>query len=217
MTMLKKGQYNQKIRPTEQINHVRMATFSLPAVFTCPGADACLKGGYCNRGRYTTPDKVKTYGENYTQSLKDSFVDDVTNELRTELWDVQYVRIHPIGDFYSMDYFKKWVSIAIKNPNVGFYAYTKSVNIVKAYLADNKLPDNMTISYSYGGKFDSLIDPDNDYITIVVDPKKPIPTGFVDCGDDDLMMVKGFKKIAIKFHGGMKWENSGFSQVILPE
>lgn len=220
MTMLKRGDKNKKLNATQQINRVHIATFSIPAVKTCPGAKACLVGGYCTRGNYGTSSIKAICEDNLKRSMSGSFVDDICHELDTELWDVQYVRIHPVGDFYDMDYFLKWVAIADKKPSVVFYAYTKSVNIVKKYLSEYELPRNMVISYSYGGKYDDMINPDKDYHTIVIGPNDEIPAGYVDCGDDDLMMVNGYKKIAIRYHdghNGKTWGKSGFSQVILPQ
>ena len=65
------------------------------------------------------------------------------------------VRIHMSGDFYSQEYFDMWLKICESNPNVEFWAYTKSVNYWVNRL--NNIPDNLTLTASLGGKHDSLI------------------------------------------------------------
>jgi len=37
------------------------------------------------------------------------------------------IRIHVSGDFFNMKYFNAWCSVALRNPNILFYAYTKSL------------------------------------------------------------------------------------------
>lgn len=66
------------------------------------------------------------------------------------------VRIHTAGDFFSYKYFMQWVEIARANPEVEFWAYTKSLNFwVKAI---NEIPSNLVLTASTGGRFDSLIE-----------------------------------------------------------
>ena len=154
---------------------------------------------------------------NYQASQRADFVDRINAELSDKWTFTQYVRIHPTGDFYDMDYFKKWVSIANDNPNITFYAYTKSIDIIKAYKDIAELPANMVITYSYGSKFDNLINPSVDYHAIVISPTDSVPAGYVDGSMDDVLMCKGHKNIALRYHHPyIKWEDSGFSEIINP-
>lgn len=73
------------------------------------------------------------------------------------------VRIHVAGDFFNMKYFLAWVKIAEQNPDVLFYAYTKSLNFwiqsLRVRVQDNKnLPKNLILTASRGGRSDNLID-----------------------------------------------------------
>jgi hypothetical protein len=70
--------------------------------------------------------------------------------------DAGIVRIHVAGDFFSPDYFKAWVGLAILNPEILFYAYTKSLS----YWVNNMdlIPENMVLTASRGGRLDSMID-----------------------------------------------------------
>jgi len=65
------------------------------------------------------------------------------------------VRIHASGDFYSQEYFNKWVSYCKENKEVEFWAYTKSLNYWVKRIKD--IPNNLTLTASYGGKHDNLI------------------------------------------------------------
>ena len=60
------------------------------------------------------------------------------------------------GDFYSQDYFDMWLQICRDNPNVEFWAYTKSLNYWVNRL--NEIPNNLTLTASRGGKHDNLIE-----------------------------------------------------------
>lgn len=211
------GMSNQKLAKTIKVNRAHIVTFSLPAVITCHGADKCLKAGYCHAGNYNFKSNKDKQASNYIISQSAQFVDMVCRELADKWTFTQYVRIHPTGDFYSMDYLKKWVTIAIRNPSITFYAYTKSIDLFKAYKVIGELPANMIITYSYGSKFDDMINPNVDYHAIVIAPNDDIPAGYVDGSTDDLMMCKGNKKIALRYHHPfIKWEDSGFSEITNP-
>jgi hypothetical protein len=67
------------------------------------------------------------------------------------------VRIHVGGDFFSESYFRAWINVACNNPNVKFYAYTKSLPSWIAALKTNSIPENFRLTASEGGKWDSLI------------------------------------------------------------
>lgn len=66
------------------------------------------------------------------------------------------VRIHASGDFYNQSYFDMWIDIANENPNVEFWAYTKSLNYWIKRI--NDIPNNFVLTASRGGRLDNLID-----------------------------------------------------------
>ena len=217
INLLCDGMNNLKLKKTIRLNRAHIATFSLPAVITCPGADKCLKAGYCHAGNYNYRSNKDKQSDNYLISQSDKFVDMICDELTNKYTYTKYVRIHPTGDFYSMDYFKKWVSIAVRNPSVIFYAYTKSIDIVKAYKIISELPENMIITYSYGSKFDDMINPDTDYHAVIIPSDADVPAGYVDGSVDDLVMCKGNTKIALRYHHPfIKWDDSGFAEIKNP-
>ena len=77
------------------------------------------------------------------------------------------VRIHVAGDFFSQQYMEAWYTVALLNPNILFYAYTKSLRF---WLAINEFPvlHNFVLTASYGGTHDHLIDEFNLRSTKVV-------------------------------------------------
>ena len=77
------------------------------------------------------------------------------------------VRIHVAGDFFSQQYMEAWYTVALLNPKILFYAYTKSLRF---WLAINEFPilHNFVLTASYGGRDDHLIDEFNLRSTKVV-------------------------------------------------
>lgn len=70
--------------------------------------------------------------------------------------DAGIVRIHVAGDFISEKYFVAWLIVAANNPNILFYAYTKSL----PYWINNRkfVPENMVLTASRGGRRDDMIE-----------------------------------------------------------
>lgn len=64
------------------------------------------------------------------------------------------VRIHESGDFFSAEYLMGWLLVAMQNPDLEFYCYSKSLDLFMGL----DLPSNFYLTASYGGKFDHLID-----------------------------------------------------------
>jgi hypothetical protein len=69
--------------------------------------------------------------------------------------DCVSIRIHAAGDFFNQNYFDLWIEIAKNNPNVEIWAYTKSLQYWVNRI--NEIPNNLTLTASYGGKQDHLI------------------------------------------------------------
>jgi len=56
--------------------------------------------------------------------LKDDFAAVLSADIKNS--QLKVVRIHSAGDFYSNKYILDWVKIVRSNPDVAFYAYTRS-------------------------------------------------------------------------------------------
>ena len=85
---------------------------------------------------------------------------------RTLPRDAGIVRIHVGGDMFTLTYFRAWLEVARRNPDVLFYAYTKSLSYWVAE-RDN-IPQNLILTASRGGRQDDLIDKHNLREAVVV-------------------------------------------------
>jgi hypothetical protein len=104
--------------------------WSIPAGPTCPGkSDLCNARCYAQKGFYNMPNVQKSLMDNYELSKAKTFVKDVVSFVDKK--KIQLVRIHGAGDFYGVEYIRKWHSIISKSPNTRFYAYTRSWRIPK--------------------------------------------------------------------------------------
>jgi Gene product 88 len=170
--------------------------FSLPAIDTCPGAGSCAgtkrdgKGfcfAYLEQIRY--PSAMAYRRRMHELSKTDQFVDVVGAEvkrLETKHGKLA-IRIHASGDFYSVDYFDSWVQVARNNSGTIFYAYTKSVAIVKHWVKLNgPLPENLVIIFSLGGLQDILVDLNTDrHSRIFADTETALAEGYAIAAEDD--------------------------------
>lgn len=95
---------------------------------------------------------------------------------------VKAVRIHAAGDFYSQEYFDMWLSVAYAYPNIEFWAYTKSLNYWVKRI--KMIPRNLTLTASYGGKHDHLIEEYGLKHTIVVKSMEEAVGMPIDTNDD---------------------------------
>jgi hypothetical protein len=103
-----------------------IATFSIPAISTCPGrTEACAKVCYALNWRMGSPAHQLVQQANHAASLKRDFVDRICKQL-SKSRTFRAVRIHPSGDFFSAGYVRKWTEIACRCPTRRFYAYTRS-------------------------------------------------------------------------------------------
>ena len=115
--------------------------FNLPAVITCPHATAsCIKFCYALKAERIYKNAVAARLANYELSKTADFVP-VMLELiglymrKPRYKDIPcYFRIHESGDFYSKEYFNKWLKIVdacrVMYPNLYFCFYTKSVPFI---------------------------------------------------------------------------------------
>lgn len=144
---------NKKLVPNKD---TKFLIWSLPAIKTCPNAcDACKYWCYAVKSEKAYPGCLPCRERNLKASMQDNFVDLMTAYIRGAAGHYLYkaakrivVRIHESGDFYSQDYYNKWVQIAINCSdlkNVVFMAYTKSVSFVKNGLPR---PKNMVVRFS---------------------------------------------------------------------
>lgn len=153
--------------------------FNLPAGKTCPGALFCKSFAVVDsNGKRSIQDGKQTEFRCFAassevqydavfegrahnlnaivESMRDNTTADIINEAvqfyRTKR--VSKVRIHESGDFFNHAYLDAWLEVARRNPDLKFYAYSKSLDLFMGKI----LPNNFYLTASYGGKFDYLID-----------------------------------------------------------
>lgn len=224
--LLKFGLGNSKLSDT-------IATFSIPSGFSCPGALECLAkvprdGGHIVDGpkqrmrcfsavtelARPTARKARWHNFDLLQSVVSAQESpgERVRALQDLLLDSMHwirrpahaVRIHVGGDFYSQEYFDAWMQVAVRRPDLHFYAYTKSIPfwIDWAVNRDLPMPDNTTIVASRGGRYDRLIDRHGLRECVVVDhPEEAQALGLEVDHDDSLAQDGGVKKFALVLHG----------------
>jgi hypothetical protein len=151
-----------------------VATFSLPAGWTCPFAKDCkMKVGREGKTREVGEDAqfmcYAAWMEIQRKYLRENRWHnyDLLNEAKSvqekanliikslsyhfgEHGKTEYVRIHESGDFYNGEYLQAWVEAAKRFPNVIFYAYTKSLPFLLKYKEIINQVPNFKLNISAG-------------------------------------------------------------------
>lgn len=182
----------------------------------CPNAGACAKFCYARNGTYLFPKVRGKHLANLELAQSPDFVEKMHETLahkkfrptgkRREIpgldsldhlndWTLawiniggQAVRIHDSGDFFSEDYYKKWISLAWDFPDILFYAYTKEVSLTKRF--EPEFPSNLLICYSMGGREDYLLDLDTDrHADVFPDLEAIEEAGYMSQHESDLLCV----------------------------
>ena len=127
-------------------------TWSLPSQKTCPYATALCKKKCFAKKNETFKTVMASRESNLDETQKETFINDMITHLEYHLQRPSiknkkvFVRIHTSGDFYNLDYFKKWIIIAdhfADNNNILFQAYTKSMPIILDFLREESKDDNI--------------------------------------------------------------------------
>ncbi|HEV2640056.1 MAG TPA: hypothetical protein VGX23_33285 [Actinocrinis sp.] len=147
----------------------RIWTWSLPAlaarlpdgstVRTCPAAGICALACYAREGTYKIPSVRARHLLNLRYTIEDlgGWQDAMIRELAHRRFaNGVRVRIHDGGDFYSPRYLDAWLTVIAASPHVGFYTYTKEVELFRR-LVETAPPPNLKWVYSLGGKQDVLL------------------------------------------------------------
>jgi len=167
-------------------NKINTATFGLQAIKTCPGRGACQKECFATIGNYNFQVVKDKHALRLKESRNKRFVKIITQEIKD--LNVGAVRIHDSGDYYSEKYMLKWLEIAKQNKDVIFYSYTKSIHFFKSSYNKwkYKLPKNFIVTFSYGGKYDCLINPQKDkHALVFIDLKDLLKSKYSDTSKFD--------------------------------
>ena len=195
---------NSKLDKTNKLNKVKVVAFNLPPVKTCPQAKQCIRGCYACQGRYT----FKTIRAKLQANLDAANSPVFQASIQTELNKLKptHVRLHTSGDIFSQEYLNTWISIANSNSSIIFYAYTKSIELVKN---TSNIPSNMVFIFSLGGLQDALINPNTDRHARVFPSVEALQaSGYTDASKDDLLAIGSNHRIGLVYHGVKNIKNT---------
>ena len=190
--------------------------------FTCPQALNCIQGCYARQGAYLFSNVAKKHHANLDIALSPEFESVLQKDLDKAVKQSErkgqkcLIRIHDSGDFFGLDYTLTWFRVMRLNPNVQFYAYTKSVELFKDLRDHEDLnqPSNFSLIYSLGGKQDSLINLETDRHSRVFESLDDLlDAGYVDASHDDTVALGSNPKIGLVYHGGKKYSNTTWNKV----
>ncbi len=148
---------NKKLRNTDAL---RFMIWNLPAVKTCPfRTPHCEQSCYARKAERVYPQVLPSREKNFAESLSDDFVENMIYTIKSELTRKKYngkqvvFRIHESGDFYNLEYTRKWVEIARhfeNRENLVFLAYTKSLSyvVIAGYNDPETFPKNFIVRSS---------------------------------------------------------------------
>ena len=146
---IKKSELNKNIHLSEGniksrgTDDTMFLTWSLPSRATCPySTEMCRKRCFAKKNESFASVR-ESRNRNLNETYKSAFVEDMIKHFEYHLQRPKakdkliIVRIHTSGDFYNMEYFKKWVDISdyFKNDKrILFQAYTKSMPVIMDYM-----------------------------------------------------------------------------------
>lgn len=115
---------------------IRYAQWNTRAIKDCPfRSDGCEIICYATKGNHVFPSVQRSREKSFEQTKRADFSDAMVYTIHTEKQSKRYadaemrVRIHESGDFYSVQYLRKWVKVwgaFHTGDGVAFTLYTKS-------------------------------------------------------------------------------------------
>lgn len=196
---------NAKMRKTSKENKVRLFNFGITAYksystgkITCPFAKDCVKFCYAKKGAYSWSNVKPAYEKRYLLTKDPVLFKSKINEA-IKVKKPTHIRIHDSGDFYNRNYILQWFDVMRENKNILFYAYSKSKMIFDEF---DTMPENFTLIYSFGSKFDNLIEIGQDRHAKIFDTLEQMyKEGYINASDNDLQAINtNNNKIGLLIH-----------------
>ena len=207
-----------------------IASFSLPAGYSCPEAVECQAKVVRSEGKSKIVDgdkmafrcfeaTMESWNPALFQNNQNNFalLRECKNDIelmagvleqavaqaprKINLW-----RVHVGGDFFSANYLRAWFLTARRHPDIRFFAYTKSIRhlVNVGYYPDsgrNEAPDNFSIVASYGGRNDALIGEYGMRSARVVYSETEAAESGLEIDHDDSIAAFGNESFALLLHG----------------
>ena len=187
-----------------------IVSFNLIPIIHCPLAGSCKAFCYATVGQQAFASGVKRRAAAFKATLSPTFVQDMHSEIQRWKRKIKAIRVHDSGDFYSMDYLRNWLEIARLNPDVKFYAYTKSLPFVHKAFELGLVPSNFRLIQSVGGLADSRIRKDLPHARIFGTLDELLNAGYADASEtDDASAFGDSPFIGLVVHGARKGKFSG--------
>lgn len=202
----------------------RIKTFSLRAGYSCPGADKCLSKAVegpdgrmtIRDGRHTEHRCFMASGEGRLKQVYKAHKhnEDLLVQCRTKARMVRLfvdsmpkfvgaMRVHASGDFFNQTYFDAWLEVVGLYPHTHFYGYTKSLPFWVRRL--DKIPENLLLTASTGGKYDHLIAEHGlRHAVVVYHPEEAERLELEIDHDDSIAYTRGVDSFANLLHGNAK-------------
>jgi hypothetical protein len=151
----------------------RVFEFNIPAGHSCPNARECLvkadrETGKMVNGRDQQFRCYAAQSERFPSARKSRWRNfELLKSAKTEAriaalinrslpTNASRIRIHGSGDFFNQRYLDAWIKVCEQNSNLLFWAFTKSVQYWVNRI--DKIPENLIMQASRGGRQDHLID-----------------------------------------------------------
>ena len=205
--------------------NVRFIIWNIPACKTCPFAtENCKAACYARKAERVYPQVLPCRENNFTESLKPDFVENMIFTIEKELNSKKFrgkkafFRIHESGDFYNMEYAKKWIEICkhFENDNrIVFLAYTKSIIyfvksgyntpefpknlIIRSSIWNDTKPENVEMTEKYNFPIYTAATPE-EIETATINGEKIFICDCVDCGNCKACYFNDIKNIIVKIH-----------------
>ena len=176
--------------------------FNLPAGHSCPYARGCKIKVDRETGKFEKIGKeFRCYAASAERfpAVRKSRWENLEAVLRNEHIkiprDATHIRIHGSGDFFSQEYFDKWLLVCRQNPRVKFWAFTKSIRFWVNRI--NEIPNNLCLQASYGSYDDDLIEEYGLKYAKVFTNKEELEKSGLPVDVDDSLAMEGTGSFAL--------------------
>lgn len=193
-----------------------IATFALPAGWACPCAKDCQsrtdrETGKITDGKHTQFRCFSATNEARATTVRNArwrnfellkqakTVQGMADLINQSIpFGVKYVRLHVSGDFFNETYFKAWLNVAIANPSIIFYGYSKTLAFIVKYR--NQFPANFRLVASKGGTQDRLIEKYNLVFAEVCFSMEEARRKGLEIDHDDSLAIAASKSFGLLLH-----------------